>query len=150
MTVIQRKQAADAFVPWSAEHFIARECDACDRTKEYATRVVMVDTNQGVAVSVSSAGVVREYRTERFGFASPGKTHGLVAVEWGGQKHEFDRVTGKCAETTDGLMRGWELHPFEVAKNKDISVDNYGRGGQAPIERIPTFGAAQPSKIEAA
>lgn len=148
MTSISRSVSADKYVPWSAEHFIARECDACDRTKEYATRVVMVDTNQGVGMSSES--MVREYRMERFGLASPGKTPGLVAVQWGGQKHEFERATGKCAETVDGLMRGWELHPFEIVKNKDISIDNYGRTGQAPIERVPTVGAAQPSKIEAA
>lgn len=136
MTMISRSNAADKYVPGSVQHFIASECDACDRVKPRTTQVVMVNPNEHHALP--SKGESRLFATERFGVAVAGSTPALIEVEWGGKRHSFDRATGKCAETVDGLLRGWELHPFETTKNKDITADNYGQGGCAPVERVPT------------
>lgn len=66
MTFISRKTSADKFVAGTVEHFIARECDACDRVKR-TTRVVMVNSNEHHAIP--AAGEPRVYATERFGVA---------------------------------------------------------------------------------
>lgn len=136
MTMISRSNAADKYVPGSVQHFIASECDACDRVKPRTTQVVMVNPSEHYVVPTN--GESRVFVTERFGVAVAGSTSALIEVEWGGKRHSFDRITGKCAETVDGLLRGWELHPFEITKNKDITANNYGEGGCAPIDRVPT------------
>lgn len=40
----------------------------------------------------------------------------IVRLLWGGEVHAFDRATGECIESVDGIMRGWKIHPGELSR----------------------------------
>jgi hypothetical protein len=139
LSAINRTCAAEKFEHGSVQHFIASECDACTKAEPRKTLVVLVDGHGPRSVSLNGAAgtLTWEFRIERYGLAEPGPLPSQVSVEWGGRVHLFDRASGKCVESVDGLLRGWELHPFENTKNDAIKLNEYGERGGAPIERIP-------------
>lgn len=121
----------------SAAHFIIGECESARTAQPFRPTLIMVSANGPCSTQASRSDGDLTFGEERYGEAFPADYAEHVVVLWANRRHVFNRESGRCVESPDGIMRSWKLHPFEVAKNERVG-DSFGKEGEAPVSRVPT------------
>jgi hypothetical protein len=123
------------YTPGTVSHFIIDQCEKARQVQPFQSTLVMVPSN-GLCSNRHNHPSEWEFGEERYGEAFAADYPEHVVVLWANRRHVFHRQSGRCVESPDGIMRSWQLHPFEVTKNKRVG-DSYGENGEAPVTRVP-------------